>query len=710
MSDGGSSESLDTVPVVLCIDAEPDQRVLQGRSPEPCAGLERLLDLIPELRARLSAASDRQAEFTWLLRIDPQIGEVYGSSTWLITEYEQAWSRLGEDGDDFGVHPHTWRWKDGWVADHADSAWVAHCSAVAIDGYREAFNEPPPIHRHGDGFMTTALSRHLDDQGVLVDLSLEPGRGPAKSLAPGEETTGWLPDTRSVPTFAYRPARDDFRAPDNSRRQGLAMLPLTPGVKLALTEVRSRVVGAGEYAPLWLWRDPAQFRAMLQLRLAAPALTHLAFAVRSDTALNQDLWTNVDANLAELGRQLKGQHHWCTARRAAVTALDRMRDFRAQPEEAVMTVEARARQWLQGRDDPGFRDHINLSALALGPGHPLASPPPPALPLTVTSVLPVYRGRRHLRGAVQSVVDQTSPPVELIVIDDGSTEDDLDFLHSVAAPFPIRIVRQKNAGQSAARNLGVELAASDLVAFLDQDDVWLPEHLELLCRPFHSDPSVAWSYSEFDEIDSEGRMVTRGYLREHGIDHPKDTLGACLGLDLMVLPSASVVRRDAFIEIGGFDTNLRGFEDDDLYVRAFRAGWQFSFHGTPLTRFRVHGDGDSASPNFAASRRRFAQKLERTVRDDRRSGRYYVRDVVAPRFFQASLDDYVRAVCTNDWATAEQSLRDLRYFGRLRRDWLATSWRVWLMGRPRLFARMLRLHDSLPRSLRVTNNPAVRQR
>src|SRR6185436_20218557 len=96
----------------------------------------------------------------------------------------------------------------------------------------------------------------------------------------------------------------------------------------------------------------------------------------------------------------------------------------------------------------------------------------------VSAILPVYNGGAHLVDAVESVARQTEPPDELIVIDDGSTdESQFEFLDSIPAPFPIRIVRQPNAGQSAARNRGAATARGSLLAFLDQDDVWHPHHL-----------------------------------------------------------------------------------------------------------------------------------------------------------------------------------------------------------------------------------------
>jgi len=131
------------------------------------------------------------------------------------------------------------------------------------------------------------------------------------------------------------------------------------------------------------------------------------------------------------------------------------------------------------------------------------------------------------------------------------------------------------------------------------------------------------------------------------------------------------------------------------------------FHGEALTRYRVHIDGDSAGRSFAESRLRFSAKLHDTISDDRRSGRYYFRDLVVPRFFAASLDDYVRAVSARDWVASDAALRDLTSYGRLRRDRTAVLWKLACVRNPRLFRLLLRVHDLLPADMRLTKNPAV---
>ncbi|MGH9187543.1 MAG: hypothetical protein ACRD0U_17295, partial [Acidimicrobiales bacterium] len=217
-------------PVVLCIDVEPDARVPDGRRPAALDGFDALLKGIGPLRELVAAESGQPARFTWCLRMDPQIAECYGSAAALAHRYEHEFADLVAAGDEIGLHPHCGRWVDGaWVADHADSGWVQHCAGLALRSYDETFGHPCAAYRQGDRFMSTALANQLDVAGIAVDLTVEPGFPAMRGLAPGETTTGWLPDTRGVPGHAYRPSPGDFRAPDPDRDDGLLMVPLTRG-------------------------------------------------------------------------------------------------------------------------------------------------------------------------------------------------------------------------------------------------------------------------------------------------------------------------------------------------------------------------------------------------------------------------------------------------------------------------------------------------
>ena len=326
----------------------------------------------------------------------------------------------------------------------------------------------------------------------------------------------------------------------------------------------------------------------------------------------------------------------------------------------------------------------------------------------ITAILPVFNGRRFLLGAVQSVLAQSLPPCELIIVDDGSTDDSLDALEGLPpAPFPIRVLRQANAGQSAARNLAARHAEGDHLAFLDQDDHWYPQHLELLVEPLEADAAVGWSYSDFDEMDFGGNLVTRAFLRAAGLKHPKRSIFECVASDLMVLPSASLLRRTAFEQAGGFDEALSGYEDDDLFVRFFRLGWEHVFVDRPLLRFRIHTNGSSTSRRFIDSRLRYAAKLEAMLPDDPRMMRYYVPDAIAPRFFFTSLDDYVRACSARDWEGARLALGTVNHFAGRRRGSLRLRWKMFWIQRPRMFRLLIALNDRLPHGARFMRNPTI---
>jgi glycosyltransferase involved in cell wall biosynthesis len=336
--------------------------------------------------------------------------------------------------------------------------------------------------------------------------------------------------------------------------------------------------------------------------------------------------------------------------------------------------------------------------------------PPKNRALPVSVVIPLFNGRSFLKDAVESVLRQTEPPLEIVIVDDDSRDGSVEAIADMSAAVPIRVVHQEHRGQSAARNLGVREAKGQIIAFLDQDDVWHAEHLAELCGILLDNPALSWVFSDFDEIDSEGRTVTRYFLRETAVTHPKGRLDSLLANDLMVIPSSSVMRRTAFDALGGFDEALQGYEDDDLFVRAFRAGLRTEFVDRSLTQFRVHPTSSSANGRFSESRMYYSEKLREQIRDDRRLNRYYFRDVVAPRFFAASLDDYVRAVSEGDWIAARRAFAGVKHFAASLRDHHLLTWKVALIANPRRFRLLLRLNGALPRRLRMTSSPILRLR
>jgi hypothetical protein len=353
------------IPVVFCVDIEPDPREVDRASAESWAGFEKLMLSVGRIRETFEAATGRPAHFTWSLRMDPQVAEVWGTPAWAAEAYERELAELTGEGDELGVHPHSWRWRDPagrWVSDQGDAGWVAHCAHTALDSYREAFGRPCAAYRHGDRAMTTRLARLIDDAGVQVDLTVEPGLPGTFGLIPGELTTGWIESTVTAPTYPYRPSRDDFRIPDPARRDGLLMIPLTRGLGIDVEVDRGRVRPRGRWDTLVLWDSPERFRGWLFQRLGEPSLTHLAFAIRTELPLRAE-WSWFEANLAELCRHpMAREFRFCTASEAAHEVVPTAHSPEGQV-DADAPASARAGLWAGGAEDPGYIEHAEPEAL-----------------------------------------------------------------------------------------------------------------------------------------------------------------------------------------------------------------------------------------------------------------------------------------------------------------------------------------------------------
>jgi glycosyltransferase involved in cell wall biosynthesis len=232
----------------------------------------------------------------------------------------------------------------------------------------------------------------------------------------------------------------------------------------------------------------------------------------------------------------------------------------------------------------------------------------------VTVVLALFNGGDLTRLALDSVVAQSRAPREVIVVNDGSTDGSKELAGRFAKEYrgsvKITLVDKENGGQGSARNLGASRAKTEFLAFIDQDDTWPPDHIEVLLESFDRRPDLGWVYSDFCQIDSDGQMLRRGFLGGTGYAPPASSMFAMLAQDLMMLPSATLIRTRAFSEAGGFDTTFRGYEDDDLFLRIFYAGWSFRFEPRPVTNYRIHADNSSRQSSFLHSRQRFFYKYQ----------------------------------------------------------------------------------------------------
>ena len=284
--------------------------------------------------------------------------------------------------------------------------------------------------------------------------------------------------------------------------------------------------------------------------------------------------------------------------------------------------------------------------------------------LTISAVIPLYNGAPYIQESLDSVFSQILPPDEVIVVDDGSTDDGPAIVARMAESRPITLLRKANGGQSSARNFGIAHSKGQLIALLDQDDVWYPNHLAELVKPFRRPryPELGWVYSNLDEMDETGKMIGRDCLnRASHVTHPKRDLIHCLMADMFILPSASLMSKAAFNAVGGFDEQLVGFEDDDLFLRMFRAGYDNIFLQKALTKWRIFGGSSSFSGRMAVSRMIYLRKLLADYPNDTHRGLNYAQDLIVPRFFPWLVREYNMALKAGDTAAIRKALDDMRF-------------------------------------------------
>ncbi|HET8773773.1 MAG TPA: glycosyltransferase family A protein, partial [Thermoanaerobaculia bacterium] len=201
--------------------------------------------------------------------------------------------------------------------------------------------------------------------------------------------------------------------------------------------------------------------------------------------------------------------------------------------------------------------------------------------LTISVVIPTYNRAGEVGAAIDSALAQTRPALEVIVVDDGSTDQTPDVLARYGEG--IRVVRQVNQGVSAARNAGIAVARGDLLAFLDSDDVWLPRNLELRAARFEADPGLGLVHCG---VDFEGAGIR--------LDGLEGSVAAdILRLDRSVIVahgSGVMVPRRVAQEVGGFDVRMRVSEDWDFCYRV-AARYRIGFVAEVLVLHARHATG-----------------------------------------------------------------------------------------------------------------------
>jgi glycosyltransferase involved in cell wall biosynthesis len=202
----------------------------------------------------------------------------------------------------------------------------------------------------------------------------------------------------------------------------------------------------------------------------------------------------------------------------------------------------------------------------------------------VSVVVTCFNYGRYVAGCLESVVAQTFDDFEIVVVDDGSTDDSAEIIRRYTADPRIRLIQQANGGQAKAKNVGVRASNGEFVAFLDADDEWEPDKIRRQ-MPLFADPAVGVVFSRMRCIDPQGTpIVLPPPVRE--MTPRRGRVTSHLFIDNFVPFSSSVVRRAAFGAKAPFDETLPMGIDWDLWLR-LSVVHSFDFIDAPLLRYRL---------------------------------------------------------------------------------------------------------------------------
>jgi glycosyltransferase involved in cell wall biosynthesis len=202
----------------------------------------------------------------------------------------------------------------------------------------------------------------------------------------------------------------------------------------------------------------------------------------------------------------------------------------------------------------------------------------------VSIIMPTYNNAHFLPESLAAILKQTFRDFEIIIVDDGSTDD----TETVVQPYrsSIRFFRKENGGPAAARNLGIKNANGQLIAFLDADDLWLKDKLEIQVNYLNENPAVGLVFTDAVRFDAEGKF--RPSFRETYGYVPSEKMFEQLLFDHFIAMSSVMVRRRCLEDVGLFDESLTGAEDYNLYLRLAKK-YEFGFLDNVMVHVRLHG-------------------------------------------------------------------------------------------------------------------------
>ena len=232
------------------------------------------------------------------------------------------------------------------------------------------------------------------------------------------------------------------------------------------------------------------------------------------------------------------------------------------------------------------------------------------MPPLVSVIMPTFNRLQFLPAALASLFDQSYPHWELIVADDGSEAATRGYLQSLSVHPRVRLLWLPHSGRPAvARNAALRVARGDLVAFLDSDDLWLPEKLARQIASLREHPRRLWSYTAFALVNAAGEPQPQRASTAPG----GSILERMLRNEIIIMPSSVVVTRAVLERLGAFDEELVMSEDEELWLR-LAVESEIDGIDEPLTLIRRHGEHVGDVLIAWRDRRRVFEKALRTHR------------------------------------------------------------------------------------------------
>lgn len=206
----------------------------------------------------------------------------------------------------------------------------------------------------------------------------------------------------------------------------------------------------------------------------------------------------------------------------------------------------------------------------------------------VSVVIPVYNGEKYIEECFHSVYQQSYRPMEVIVIDDGSTDNSLNLIKQI--PGEKKVISQQNTDVSQARNTGIQTASGEFIAFIDQDDIWEKEKLEKQVRVFGENLSTDLVFTDSLKFNDKGEK--RQPRDKHKIASQLNdrNLFSTLMRKNVLMPSAVMVKKESIEKAGLFDPSFKTCGDYEMWLRMSALGMKFLYLPEPLVLYRQHAE------------------------------------------------------------------------------------------------------------------------